>query len=74
MAETRFSLQIDGMHCGGCVRRVHKALGDVPGVTIDKVDVGVASGTFDTDDTDVTELVGVVSKLGFQARPASAAG
>jgi Cu+-exporting ATPase len=69
MADTRFSLHIDGMHCGGCVRRVQKALGDIPGVTVDRVDVGAATGTFDADDTDVGELVGAIGKLGFLAQP-----
>ncbi len=72
MTDIRFALQIDGMHCGGCVRRVHKALGDVPGVTIEAVDVGTASGSFDADDTDVDELLAAVARLGFVARPAPA--
>jgi copper chaperone CopZ len=70
MSDTRFVLQIDGMHCGGCVRRVQKALEDIPGVTVDKVEVGTASGAFDPADTDVHELMQSVARLGFTAKPA----
>ena len=69
-----FTLAIDGMHCGGCVRRVQKALADVPGVTVDKVEVGSAVGTFDAADTDVDELVKTVGQLGFAAHAAPGAG
>jgi Cu+-exporting ATPase len=74
MADTPFSLRIEGMHCGGCVRRVHKALGDIPGVDVDTVEVGAATGSFDAADTDVAELVAAVAQLGFQASPVPSAG
>jgi copper chaperone CopZ len=35
-------LKIEGMHCGGCVSRVKKALEKVPGLTIDDVKIGLA--------------------------------
>ncbi len=37
------SIRIDGMHCGGCVKSVEKALGAVPGVT--SVSVSLETGT-----------------------------
>lgn len=40
MAET--TVQIDGMHCGACVRRVSAALAGVAGVTVSEVRVGAA--------------------------------
>ena len=40
MAE--FTLQIDGMHCGSCVRRVSQALASVEGVAVNEVRVGAA--------------------------------
>ena len=43
MAE--FTLRIDGMHCGSCVRRVSQALAGVPGVTVNEVRVGAARFT-----------------------------
>ena len=74
MADTRFQLAIEGMHCGGCVRRVQKALSDVPGVAVDNVEVGRAAGHFDADDTDVAELVAAVAGLGFTAKDATPVG
>jgi copper chaperone len=69
MSDQRFALRIEGMHCGGCVRRVEKALADVPGVTIDEVGVGSAVGSFDPADTDLGELVMTIGRLGFAAEP-----
>ncbi len=40
MAE--FTLKIDGMHCGSCVRRVSQALAATPGVVVNEVTVGAA--------------------------------
>ena len=36
------TLQIDGMHCDACVRRVTLALGSIPGVRVDAVHIGAA--------------------------------
>jgi len=41
MAE--FKLQIDGMHCGACVRRVTQALASVEGVKVNEVSVGASA-------------------------------
>ena len=40
MAE--FTLRIDGMHCGSCVRRVSQALASTEGVRVNEVLVGAA--------------------------------
>jgi copper chaperone CopZ len=37
-----FTLKIDGMHCGACVRRVSQALAATPGVVVNDVRVGAA--------------------------------
>lgn len=39
---TEFTLKIDGMHCGACVRRVSQALAATPGVAVNEVTVGTA--------------------------------
>lgn len=36
------TFQIEGMHCGACVRRVTRALNQVPGTQVDEVRVGAA--------------------------------
>jgi len=40
MAE--FTLRIDGMHCGSCVRRVTQALSSTEGVQVEEVRIGAA--------------------------------
>ena len=40
MAE--FTLRIDGMHCGSCVRRVSQALAPVEGLVVNEVRLGAA--------------------------------
>ena len=40
MAE--FTLRIDGMHCGSCVRRVSQALASTEGIQVKEVQVGAA--------------------------------
>jgi copper chaperone len=74
MTIRRFSLTIDGMHCGGCVRRVQKALDDLDGVAVEKIEVGSAAGTFESDVLDAQTLVQAIDKLGFQARTANVVG
>ena len=39
---SEFTVKIDGMHCGACVRRVNQALGSVPGIEVNEVRVGAA--------------------------------
>lgn len=74
MSETRFALAIEGMHCGGCVRRVTQALQHIEGVTLEKVEIGNAEGTLDPSDADLTQLVEAVNQLGFRAEPRTPAG
>ena len=40
MAE--FTLQIDGMHCGSCIRRVSQALASAEGMQVEEVRLGAA--------------------------------
>ena len=36
----KVSFRVEGMHCGGCVKKVIKALSAVPGVHVDTVEIG----------------------------------
>jgi copper chaperone len=63
-----FILQIDGMHCGACVRRVTQALAAVEGVVVDEVRVGAARLTFNRDPAPVDLAVAALAKAGFTAR------
>ena len=62
------TLSIEGMHCGGCVRRVTTALEGVKGVELGSVAVGSAQMTFDPDRVSVEEIAAAVDRIGFSAR------
>jgi copper chaperone CopZ len=65
MAE--FTLQIDGMHCGACVRRVTQALASVEGVVVNEVSVGEAKFTSSLDPAPVESAIAAVTQAGFAA-------
>jgi copper chaperone len=58
-------LSIEGMHCGGCVRRVTAALQGVQGVNLGLVEVGSAQLTFDPGKGSAEEIAAVVNRIGF---------
>jgi copper chaperone CopZ len=66
MAE--FTLRIDGMHCGACVRRVTQALASVEGVAINEVRIGEARLTSSLDPAPVDPAIAALTKAGFTAR------
>ena len=59
-------IQIDGMHCGGCVKRVEEALKKVPGVKAEKVEVGSARVSVDGTMSEI--VIAALERLGFDAR------
>lgn len=61
-------LSIDGMHCGGCVQRVTRALEGVKGVELTAVKVGSAEMTFRPEQTSAEEIAAAVNRIGFSAR------
>lgn len=70
-----FSLTIDGMHCGGCVRRVTAALNDLG----DDVNVEVGKATITLDpgtsvDDAKASLSGPIADLGFTLTGVTAEG
>jgi copper chaperone CopZ len=66
MAE--FTLHIDGMHCGSCVRRVSQALASTNGVVVNEVRVGAARFTSTVDPAPVDLVLAAVAKAGYTAR------
>jgi copper chaperone CopZ len=62
------TLSIEGMHCGGCVRRVTTALEGVKGVELGSVEVGSAEMTIDPNRVSVEEIAAAVARIGFSAR------
>ncbi|WP_186181478.1 heavy metal translocating P-type ATPase [Burkholderia gladioli] len=68
--ESAVALRVTGMTCGGCARRVEKALAAVPGVAQAKVDLAAtrAEVEFAADaEVDTQALVAAVAAAGYQA-------
>lgn len=65
MAE--FTLKIDGMHCGSCVRRVSQALAATPGVIVNEVSVGSARLTSAEQPAPIDLAIAAVAKAGYAA-------
>ena len=64
----RLRLEIEGMHCGACVRRVEQRLGSLPGVVVDEVLVGEARLGMDPSLTDRERILGALDEMGHPAR------
>jgi copper chaperone CopZ len=65
MAE--FTLHIEGMHCGSCVKRVTQALATVEGVAVNEVRVGAARLTSSQNPAPVDLALAALAKAGFTA-------
>lgn len=65
MAE--FTLRIDNMHCGSCVRRVTQALASEPGVEVKEVRIGAARFTA-PETLPVDTAIAALAKAGYPAR------
>jgi copper chaperone CopZ len=66
-AEKTIRLQIEGMHCEGCVRRVTQALGAVAGVRVESVNVGSAAVAIDPARVSAEQVAAAVNGIGFTA-------
>ncbi len=62
------TINIGGMHCQACVRRVSTAIGKVPGIVSAKVDVGSAAVEFDPQETSLPAIAEAVKSAGFEVR------
>jgi copper chaperone CopZ len=65
---TEFTLRIDGMHCGGCVRRVAQALATIEGVVAKDVEIGTAQLTSELNPAPVDLAIAALAKAGYAAR------
>lgn len=66
MAE--FTLRIDGMHCGSCVRRVTQALSASGPIEVEEVRIGAARIKSQDDNPSVDAAISALAKAGFTAR------
>ena len=63
--KTEVNLSVAGMHCDGCVRRLSAALGKIPGVEVDKIEVGSARLRYDPATTSLDQIAKTVERAGF---------
>jgi copper chaperone len=63
----RATLSIEGMSCGHCVKAVHEALRNLPGVDVEQVAIGSATVTYDPSATSLEEIVDAVNDEGYSA-------
>ena len=62
------TLNIEGMHCGGCVKSVTRVLTELDGVQSADVQLeGKANVTFDENRVNVAQLIEVIEDAGFHA-------
>ena len=66
MAE--FTLHIDGMHCGACVRRVSQALTATEGLNVEEVRLGAARVQAADGPEPVALAIAALAKAGYTAR------
>lgn len=64
---SEFTLQIDGMHCGSCVRRASQALAAVEGVEVKEVRVGAARLASSAEPAPVDAAIAALAKAGYTA-------
>ncbi len=65
MAE--FTLRIEGMHCGSCVRRVTQALASTEGLKVEEVRLGAARLSAAEEATAADRAIAALAKAGYAA-------
>ncbi|HXR40318.1 MAG TPA: heavy metal-associated domain-containing protein [Terracidiphilus sp.] len=63
-----FTLRIDNMHCGSCIRRVGQALASTEGLEVQEVRVGAARLISTQNPAPVELAVAALAKAGYPAR------
>jgi copper chaperone CopZ len=66
---SEFTLHIDGMHCGACVRRVGQALSATEGLEVKEVRVGAARLESAQDPPPVDRAIAALAAAGYRAHP-----
>ena len=65
MAE--YTMKIDGMHCGSCMRRVSHALAATPGIAVNEVRIGAARVSSDENPPPLGLAIAAIAKAGYTA-------
>ena len=71
--QAQLKLQIEGMHCAGCVASLEKGLQRLSGVSEARVNLATRSAaiTYDPEDVDTDQIVRRIRSLGYDARSAT---
>ncbi|MGO9433640.1 MAG: heavy-metal-associated domain-containing protein [Terracidiphilus sp.] len=64
---TEFTLRIEGMHCGSCVRRVTQALNLNEGIKVLEVQLGAARISSPTEPAPIDLAIAALAKAGYPA-------
>ncbi len=59
-------LNIDGMHCGGCVTRLSNTLRKLEGVELRHAEVGAAELAYDDQRISGEDIAAAIERIGFQ--------
>ena len=62
----RMTMQIDGMSCAHCVKAVRDALSDLPGLQVERVDVGSATVAYDAAQVTKGAVLDAVRDAGYE--------
>lgn len=63
-----FTLHIDAMHCGACIRRVTQALASTEGLKVEEVRLGAARLSSAAGQASVDHAIAALAKAGYTAR------
>jgi copper chaperone len=63
-----FTLRIDNMHCGSCIRRVSQALASTGSLEVKEVRVGAARLSYVNDPAPIELALAALAKGGYPAR------
>lgn len=64
---TTITLQLDGLHCGNCVKSVEKALNALPTVANVQIDLSSQKAVIESEQS-VQALIDAIEEIGFDAR------
>lgn len=64
---SEFTLRIENMHCGSCVRRVSQALASTNGLHVEEVRIGAARLTSSQDPAPLHAAIDALAKAGYPA-------
>ncbi len=65
---SQHKIEIEGMHCNACVRRVTLALTKLDGVDVQAVNVGSAQVQLDESKVTPRDVAAAIDAIGFQAK------